>query len=84
METLARIIDLSLERLNNAEYANHMTRFLALIPVKQEDRPEIESVDLTGPAALGFTDEQMKQLYWPKRISSAMSWSFILPRQSGK
>lgn len=59
METLARIIDLSLERLNNAEYANHMTRFLALIPVKQEDRPEIESVDLTGPAALGFTDEQI-------------------------
>lgn len=59
MGTLVRIVDLSLERLNNAEYANHMTRFVALIPTKQEDRPEIESVDLTGPAALGFSDEQI-------------------------
>lgn len=59
METLVKIIDLSLGRLNNAEYANHMTRFFALIPQEQEDRPEVESAGLAGPAALGITTEQI-------------------------
>lgn len=61
MGTIIKIKDLSIERLNNSEYGNHMNRFYALIPEKSGgDRPEIESLeDPAGHASVGITDEQM-------------------------
>ena len=63
MGTLVKIKDLSMERLNNAEYTNFLTRFRAFF-VKDEsggaDRPEIESINLLiGSDALGFSDEMV-------------------------
>lgn len=62
METHLKIKEFAVSQLNNTEYANHMTRFQGLIPASGGgDRPEIESVDLTGPLALGFSDELIKE-----------------------
>ncbi|WP_455639625.1 DUF6261 family protein [Parabacteroides sp.] len=59
METHQKIKGFAVSQLNNTEYANHMTRFQGLIPVEDDDddRPVIESNDLTGPLALGFSAE---------------------------
>nr|WP_165359872.1 hypothetical protein [Parabacteroides goldsteinii] len=55
MGTLQTINPFAVDRLNNTEFTNYLTRFRTLIPRKNEDdRPVIESADLTGPAALGY------------------------------
>ena len=63
METHSKIKEFAVSQLNNTEYANHMTRFQGLIPASggEDDRPVIESNDLTGPLALGFSDELIKE-----------------------
>lgn len=63
MQTHQKIKDFAVSQLNNTEYANHMTRFQGFIPAKsgEDDRPVIESNDLTGPLALGFSDELLKE-----------------------
>ena len=64
MGTITKIQSFFLGNLNNSEYANHMNRFYALIPKKEEeDRPVIESIDdPVGPASVGISDEQMTAL----------------------
>lgn len=60
MATLQTIHSFAVDRLNNTEFTNYLTRFRTLIPQKEEDdRPVIESLDLTGPSALGYTDEML-------------------------
>lgn len=59
MGTLQTIHSFAVDRLNNSEITNYFTRFQTLIPQKEDDRPVINSIDLTGPAALGYTDEML-------------------------
>lgn len=63
MEAHSKINEFAVSQLNNTEYANHMTRFQGLIPVSggDDDRPVIESINLTGPLALGFSDGLIKE-----------------------
>lgn len=62
MGTITKIQPLSIERLNTSEYANHMNRFLALIPQNggdDDDRPVIESLSSGGSSSVGITAEQV-------------------------
>lgn len=63
MGTLLKINDLSVERLNNAEYTNYMNRFRAHFKKEEsgeDDRPVIESADsLISSDALGFSKEMV-------------------------
>lgn len=63
MGTLLKINDLSVERLNNAEYTNYMNRFRAHFKKQEsgeDDRPVIESADsLISSDALGFSKEMV-------------------------
>ena len=62
MGTITKIQPLSVERLNNSEYANYMNRFLALIPQDggdDDDRPVIESLSSGDSSSIGITNEQV-------------------------